>query len=83
MSTTPLLSLFLLQRGDGGGGTIGESSSFSVKNTRLRRARSFSSISHSKAHFWATIYQGLKRVVPWKSRKSNQDGIVMYEFWTT
>lgn len=25
----------------------------------------------------ATVYQGLKQVVPWKSRKSKQDGIVI------
>lgn len=62
---------------DGGGGSVGESSSFKVKNTRHRRARSFSTLSHSRPHFWATIYQGLKQVVPWKSRKSKQDGIVI------
>ncbi|KAK9910150.1 hypothetical protein M0R45_034125 [Rubus argutus] len=62
---------------DGGGGIVGESSNFKVKNTRHRRARSFSTLSHSRPHFWATICQGLKQVVPWKSRKSKQDGIVI------
>lgn len=38
--------------GGGGGGGVGESSSFKVKNTRHRRARSFSTVSHSRPHFW-------------------------------
>ncbi|PRQ58509.1 hypothetical protein RchiOBHm_Chr1g0360071 [Rosa chinensis] len=63
--------------GGGGGGSVGKSSSFRVKNTRHRRARSFSSLSHSRPQFWATIKQGLKQVVPWKSRKSKQDEIVI------
>lgn len=49
-----------------------ESSTTSVKITRIRRVGSFSTLSHSKSHFWASIREGLKQVVPW-SRREKKD----------
>ncbi|EOX95677.1 hypothetical protein QUC31_005159 [Theobroma cacao] len=51
------------------------SGSTSVKITRIRRVGSFSSLSHSKSHFWASIYEGLKQVVPW-SKRERKDGLL-------
>ncbi|XWS76862.1 hypothetical protein CRYUN_Cryun01aG0214400 [Craigia yunnanensis] len=52
-----------------------ESSSTTVKITRIRRVGSFSSLSHSKSHFWASIYEGLKQVIPW-SKREKKDGFM-------
>ncbi|XP_022757565.1 uncharacterized protein At4g00950-like [Durio zibethinus] len=52
-----------------------ESSSTSVRITRIRRNGSFPSLSHSKSHFWASIYEGLKQVVPW-SKREKKDGFM-------
>ncbi|XP_002523324.2 uncharacterized protein At4g00950 [Ricinus communis] len=49
-----------------------EISSKNVTITRIRRSGSFS--TSSRSHFWATIYEGLKQVVPWRSRKLKKDG---------
>ncbi|XWS35908.1 hypothetical protein CRYUN_Cryun20dG0037100 [Craigia yunnanensis] len=51
-----------------------ESSSTSAKITRIRTG-SFPSLSRSKSHFWASIYEGLKQVVPWSKREKN-DGFM-------
>ncbi|XVE73688.1 hypothetical protein DITRI_Ditri11bG0139200 [Diplodiscus trichospermus] len=47
------------------------SSSTSVKISRIRRVGSFPSLSNSKPHFWASVYEGLKQVVPipWSKRE--------------
>ncbi|CAL5383172.1 unnamed protein product [Camellia sinensis] len=48
------------------------------KMSRIRRnGSSFSSLSQVKSHFWASIYDGLKQVLPWKSRKSKKDGFII------
>ncbi|XVF73010.1 hypothetical protein PTKIN_Ptkin12aG0167200 [Pterospermum kingtungense] len=52
-----------------------ENSNTSVKITRIRRVGSFSTISHPKPHFWASIYEGLKQVVPW-SKREKKDGFM-------
>ncbi|KAF2315199.1 hypothetical protein GH714_038405 [Hevea brasiliensis] len=52
-----------------------ERSSKNVKITRIRRSGSFS--THARSHFWATIYEGLKQVVPWRNRKLKKDGFVI------
>ncbi|KAI3444395.1 hypothetical protein Pfo_001060 [Paulownia fortunei] len=43
-----------------------------VKNSaagKMRRNGSFSSVAHARSsHLWATIYQGLKQVIQWKSK---------------
>ncbi|XVF80247.1 hypothetical protein PTKIN_Ptkin15bG0055800 [Pterospermum kingtungense] len=52
------------------------SSSTSAKITRIRRVGSFPGLSTSnKSHFWASIYQGIKQVVPW-SKKVKKDDLV-------
>ncbi|XP_050235612.1 uncharacterized protein At4g00950 [Mercurialis annua] len=33
--------------------------------------------SHTRSHFWATIYEGLKQVVPWRSRKVKKEGLLI------
>ncbi|KDP28472.1 hypothetical protein JCGZ_14243 [Jatropha curcas] len=38
-----------------------------VTITRIRRSGSIS--SRARSHFWAAIYEGLKQVVPWRSKK--------------
>ncbi|KAK3229664.1 hypothetical protein Dsin_001545 [Dipteronia sinensis] len=49
-----------------GGGT-------KVKITRVRkRSGSFRSLSNSTSHFWTSIYEGFKQVVPWKRTSSRQ-----------
>ncbi|XVF22359.1 hypothetical protein REPUB_Repub12eG0165900 [Reevesia pubescens] len=53
----------------------GENNSTGVKITKIRRGGSFSSLSHPKSHFWASIYEGLKQVVPW-SKREKKDGFV-------
>ncbi|XWS46250.1 hypothetical protein CRYUN_Cryun14cG0048400 [Craigia yunnanensis] len=52
-----------------------ESSNTSVNITRIRRIGSFPSLSRSKSHFWASIYEGLKQVVPW-SKRGKKDGFM-------
>ncbi|KAK1560937.1 hypothetical protein Q3G72_032533 [Acer saccharum] len=45
---------------------------------QIKRAGSFSTlpVSVSKSHFWATIYGGLKQVVPWKNKKAKKEGLL-------
>ncbi|KAE8703645.1 Detected protein of unknown function [Hibiscus syriacus] len=45
------------------------SSSVSVSIKRMKKRGSLNSLSHSKFHFWASIYEGLKQVVPWNIRE--------------
>ncbi|KAF8008419.1 hypothetical protein BT93_K2177 [Corymbia citriodora subsp. variegata] len=47
-------------------GSGGEESIAKVKITRVSRRRSFFSLSETKSHLWASIYGGLKQVVPWR-----------------
>ncbi|XP_043694368.1 uncharacterized protein At4g00950-like [Telopea speciosissima] len=55
----------------GGGGTTNTK----VKITRFKRNGSFLSLPYSKSsQFWASICQGLKQVVPWRNRKTKQNG---------
>ncbi|KAE8722108.1 Detected protein of unknown function [Hibiscus syriacus] len=44
-----------------------EYSDFSI--TRMRKKGSFNNLPPSKSHFWASIYEGLKQVVPWSKRE--------------
>ncbi|GMI66764.1 maternal effect embryo arrest 47 [Hibiscus trionum] len=44
------------------------SCSNSVKISRITRIGSFPTLSHSKSHFWGSIYDGLMQVVPWSKR---------------
>ncbi|KAJ7962599.1 DUF688 domain-containing protein [Quillaja saponaria] len=45
-----------------------------AKVTKIKRTGSFSSPSHVRSHFWTTIREGLKQVVPWRSKKLKKDG---------
>lgn len=48
----------------GGGGDT------KMKITRVKkRSGSFSNLSHTKPHFLANIYEGLKQAVPWRRRQ--------------
>ncbi|CAN6568344.1 unnamed protein product [Malus baccata var. baccata] len=64
---------------DGGGSVGGESGRMKLKKKvpRITRVGSFSSLSHDKPHFWATVKQSLKQAVPWKNRKFKKDGFVI------
>ncbi|CAI9101113.1 OLC1v1038367C1 [Oldenlandia corymbosa var. corymbosa] len=43
------------------------------KVSRMRRNGSFSSsLTQARSHFWAAVYEGIKQVMPWKSRKSKK-----------
>ncbi|PON42366.1 hypothetical protein PanWU01x14_282290 [Parasponia andersonii] len=44
-----------------------------VKMTRIRRGGSFSSLIHPRSPFWATICEGLKQAVPWKTKKLKKE----------
>ncbi|XP_021893036.1 uncharacterized protein At4g00950-like [Carica papaya] len=59
-----------------------ESSCDGVKITRIRRAGSFSNISPARFHFWTSICEGLKQVVPlpWKRKKVKRNGLVNLTF---
>ncbi|XP_040989760.1 uncharacterized protein At4g00950 isoform X2 [Juglans microcarpa x Juglans regia] len=65
-----------LDRESDGGSSVGEGNSTKVKMTKFRRTGSLSNLSHARSHFWATMYKGLKQVVPWGSRKLKKDGTV-------
>ncbi|XAR62952.1 hypothetical protein NMG60_11022707 [Bertholletia excelsa] len=61
------------------GGEEGGHSAESVEVSRISRNGSFSNLSHVRSPFWATIYEGFKHVLPWKSRKSKskKDGLIV------
>ncbi|KAJ4823622.1 hypothetical protein Tsubulata_039713 [Turnera subulata] len=50
----------------------------SSKRFKMTRTGSYSSLSHARPQLWATIYEGLKQVVPWRRRKQRQskDGLL-------
>ncbi|KAJ8529302.1 hypothetical protein K7X08_036137 [Anisodus acutangulus] len=52
---------------------IDECSGSAMKMETLRRSGSFSGHSQTKTHIWATIYEGFKQVIPWKSKKSKKE----------
>ncbi|KAK8974224.1 hypothetical protein V6N11_034593 [Hibiscus sabdariffa] len=58
------------------------SSSSSVSITRLKKSGSLNSRSHSKSHFWASIYEGLKQVVPWSKRERKNRPLQYSEFYS-
>ncbi|KAL4376066.1 hypothetical protein GQ457_02G001250 [Hibiscus cannabinus] len=39
-------------------------------SVRTRKSGNLNSFPHSKSHFWASIYEGLKQAVPWSKRSS-------------
>ncbi|GMI98462.1 maternal effect embryo arrest 47 [Hibiscus trionum] len=41
----------------------------SVKIHRITRIGSFPNFSHSKSHFWESVYESLMQVVPWSKRE--------------
>ncbi|TKY61244.1 hypothetical protein E2542_SST11094 [Spatholobus suberectus] len=41
----------------------------------MKRSGSSSTLYHSKSRVWTSICEGLKQVVPWKSKKLKKDGI--------
>ncbi|KAJ6679844.1 hypothetical protein OIU79_019557 [Salix purpurea] len=49
------------------------SSSDKVKMTRMRRSGSLAAVSNARSQFWASIYEGLKTVVGWRSKKLKKD----------
>ncbi|KAE8657744.1 Detected protein of unknown function [Hibiscus syriacus] len=49
-----------------------EYSSSSVSITRMKKMGGLNSLYHSKFHFRASIYEGLKQAVPW-SRRDKKD----------
>ncbi|XP_019167137.1 PREDICTED: uncharacterized protein At4g00950-like isoform X1 [Ipomoea nil] len=51
--------------------------SSSVKMARFTRTGSFSTLSPARSHFWATIYHGVKQVMPWKCKKPKKEGFVL------
>lgn len=53
---------------DGGGDGGGEGET-RVKIQRVKRKGSFLSLSHTKSHLLASIYESFKQVVPWRSRQ--------------
>ncbi|CBI40566.3 hypothetical protein VitviT2T_023719 [Vitis vinifera] len=56
---------------DSGGGS-------SEKMTRMSRSGRYLSLSQARSHFWASVYEGLKQVVPWKrSKKLKKDGLLI------
>ncbi|KAF3439845.1 hypothetical protein FNV43_RR18123 [Rhamnella rubrinervis] len=55
--------------GDGDGGNVEETRGGKMKTAKIRRGRSLSSISYPSSHFWATICEGFKHAVSWKSKK--------------
>ncbi|KAL5567752.1 hypothetical protein UlMin_024327 [Ulmus minor] len=55
-----------------GGATGGGGGGAKVKITRVRRRGSFLSISNSKAHFLASIYENIKQRVPWRRKQEKQ-----------
>ncbi|GMI98974.1 hypothetical protein like AT4G27810 [Hibiscus trionum] len=63
------------RRSDGGGKSYvfpsygEEYNSSSVNIRRMNKCGSLNSRSLSKSHFWASIYEGLKQVVPWSKRE--------------
>ncbi|KAF8412103.1 hypothetical protein HHK36_000058 [Tetracentron sinense] len=67
--------------GSGVGGAVdgenGDEITAKVKITRIRRSGSFLRLSHTRSHLWASIYESFKQVVPWRSRKTKKDGVVM------
>ncbi|KAK8693630.1 hypothetical protein V6N13_071205 [Hibiscus sabdariffa] len=52
----------------GDGDRVGEGSN-SDKISRITRIGSLPTLSHSKSHFWESIYEGLMQVVPWSKRE--------------
>ncbi|KAF7154073.1 hypothetical protein RHSIM_Rhsim01G0174300 [Rhododendron simsii] len=43
---------------------------------KIRRTGSFSSLSEaSRSNFWATMYEGFKQVLPWKSKQAKNEGL--------
>lgn len=46
--------------------------SAAAKITAIRKSASSPSLSQSKAQFWASVYEGLKQAVPWRSRRVNK-----------
>ncbi|OWM75542.1 uncharacterized protein At4g00950 [Punica granatum] len=49
------------------GGTAGAEPK--AKITRVKRRGSLLSLSHGKSHLWASIYESIKQVVPWRRRQ--------------
>lgn len=47
-----------------------------MKMATLKRSGSFSGLSQTKTHIWATIYEGFKQVIPWKSKKSKKEALI-------
>ncbi|XP_059312447.1 uncharacterized protein At4g00950-like [Lycium ferocissimum] len=47
-----------------------------IKMATLKRSGSFSGHSQAKTHIWATIYEGFKQVIPWKSKKSKKEALL-------
>ncbi|XP_057495237.1 uncharacterized protein At4g00950-like [Actinidia eriantha] len=47
------------------------------KICRMRRNGSFSSMYEPRSHFWETIYEGFKQVLPWKSKKPKKEGFIV------
>ena len=56
---------------DSGGETIG-------RVMRMSRSGSSLSLSNARSHFWASVYEGLKQVMPWKrTKKLKKDGLLI------
>ncbi|KAJ9681145.1 hypothetical protein PVL29_020166 [Vitis rotundifolia] len=50
----------------------------SVEMTRMSRSGRYLSLSQARSPFWASVYEGLKQVVPWKrSKKLKKDGLLI------
>ncbi|KAL3349232.1 hypothetical protein AABB24_022396, partial [Solanum stoloniferum] len=47
-----------------------------MKMATLKRSGSFSGLSQAKTHIWATISEGFKQVIPWKSKKSKKEALI-------
>ncbi|KAE9595817.1 hypothetical protein Lal_00030770 [Lupinus albus] len=45
-----------------------------LRMTRVKHSLTSSNLSHAKSCVWTSISEGLKQVVPWKSKKQKKDG---------
>ncbi|CAL0315400.1 unnamed protein product [Lupinus luteus] len=45
-----------------------------LRVTKVKRSLTSSNFSHAKSCVWTSISEGLKQVVPWKSKKQKKDG---------
>ncbi|XP_022898414.1 uncharacterized protein At4g00950-like [Olea europaea var. sylvestris] len=50
-----------------------DSAGTKAKIGKLTRNGSFSSFTQARSHIWDAIYEGFKKLMPWKNRKSDEE----------